>query len=228
MPHSTWKSTGLLVATTLLAALLICASLASLVQLPLLGWSGLALWAVLCALAALTSRLTVTVSNTEGAVQSRKSLAETFIFLATMIYATGANGTVAPATLLAALVALLSSRRAQDRRHVLLNTGAAVISTFLAAWLYAMLVPLFAGMTSGGQGSQLQLGTFLLPLCAFVITQYFLSAGLTAAYTACAAGLAQAKLTRESLIWMAITQVAGAASASLFYFAWQGGGLAFV
>lgn len=228
MLQSKWKYAGLLSATASIAALMLCASLYSLIQLPLLGRTGLALLVGLAALAIVSSRFTVTVETAEGVTQSYKSVAETFIFLAAMIYFTTEAGAVAPATVLAGITGLLTSRRSPDRRLILLNTCAAIISTYVAATLYGFLLALFVGTQADGQGLQLQLGAVLPPLCAFVAVQYFLSAAMIAAYAACADGNDRAKLARESLIWMAITQVAGAASAALFYFAWQGGGLSFV
>jgi diguanylate cyclase (GGDEF)-like protein/putative nucleotidyltransferase with HDIG domain len=229
MLQSKWKYAGLLCATASIAVLLLCASLYTLTQLPLLGPTGLALWAGLTALALVSSRFTVTVETAEGVAQSHKSVAETFIFLAAMIYATVPAAGVAPATILAGIVGLLSARSSRDPRLIVLNTSAAIISTYVAATLYGFLLTLFVGMqVSSGQGLQLQPGTILLPLCAFVAVQYFLSAAMSAAYAACADGKDKAKLSRESLIWMAITEVAGAASAALFYLAWQGGGFPFV
>ncbi|HEY0544581.1 MAG TPA: diguanylate cyclase [Pyrinomonadaceae bacterium] len=233
MPHRKWKSIGLLSATALIAALLLCASLFSLLQLPLLGWSGLALLAALGALAVASTRFTLSISSPEGVAQGQKSVAETFIFLATMIYAAAPAITpatlVAPATILAAIIGLVSNRRATQRRLIFLHTGAGVISTYVAASLYGFLLSLFvATSAANSQGLQLQLGTILLPLCAFVAAQYILSVGITTAYAACLNDSDKAKPTRESLVWMAITQASGAASAALFYFAWQGGGLPFV
>ena len=228
MVQNKWKYTGLLGATASIAALLLCVSLYSLIQLPLLGRTGLALLAGLAALAIVSSRFTVTVETAEGVAQSYKSVSETFIFLAAMIYVTVQAGTVAPATVLAGITGLLTSRRSPDRRLILFNTCAAIISTYVAATLYGLLLTLFVGTQANGQGLPLELGVVLPPLCAFVAVQYFLSAAMIAAYAACAPGSDRAKFSRESLIWMAITQVAGAASAALFYFAWQGGGLSFV
>jgi diguanylate cyclase (GGDEF)-like protein/putative nucleotidyltransferase with HDIG domain len=228
MPQSKWKCAGLLGAITLVASVLLAISLLSLIQLPLLGWAGLIPWAILALLAALSSRLTVTVSTAEGVAQSNKSVAETFVFLAAMIYAVAPTETVAPATLLAALVGFLSSRKSPDRRLILLHTGAAVISTYVATSLYGLLVALLVGMDSQGQVHNLQLGAILLPLCALVAVQFFLSATILAVYEEFGSGRKKSKLSRESLIWMAITQAASGATASLFYAGWQGGGMSFV
>ncbi|MBV9210165.1 MAG: hypothetical protein JOZ52_06025, partial [Acidobacteria bacterium] len=227
MRNRNWKSIGLLGAISLIAALLVSASLLSLPQLPLLGWSGLLLLAALSALAVASTRFTLSISSAEGAGQSQKSVADTFIFLATMIYAAAPASTVAPATILAAIIGLVSSRRLQERRLIFLHTGAGVISTYAAATLYGFLLSLFVEK-SAASDAQLQLGTILLPLCAFAVLQYVLSVGITTLYAACVNAQDKSGLTRESLVWMAITQVAGASSAALFYFAWQGGGLPFV
>ena len=166
MRNRNWKSIGLLGAISLIAALLVSASLLSLPQLPLLGWSGLLLLAALSALAVASTRFTLSISSAEGAGQSQKSVADTFIFLATMIYAAAPASTVAPATILAAIIGLVSSRRLQERRLIFLHTGAGVISTYAAATLYGFLLSLFVEK-SAASDAQLQLGTILLPLCAF-------------------------------------------------------------
>lgn len=228
MAYSKWKYVALLSATTIIAGLLLCVSLLQLLQLPLLGWPGLALWSALVLLALLSSHLTVNVSAAEGSAQSQKSVAETFIFLATMIYVAPASGMmVAPATVLAAIVSLLALRRAADWHSGLMNAAAATISTYVAASLYGLLVTLFAGQELESPALKLQLGTILFPLCVFIAVQYFWNTLLMNAYLAFAPGRERVKLSRESLIWMAITQVAGAASASLFYVTWQGLGFSF-
>ncbi len=225
MSHSKWKSTGLLGVAALVAGLIFTLSLIELFQLPLLGWAGLLPLAALASLAVLSSHFKIAVSTAEGLRQSHKSVAETFVFMTAMIYAVAPAETAAPATVLAALVGILSSRRLQDRRLMLLHTATAVISTYLAAILYGVLVTLIAGNAAGGV-EHFQLGTILIPLCALVTIHYFFGLGMMWAYAAC--DQARTKLSRESMIWMAITQVACVASAALFYAAWQGGGLAFV
>ena len=228
MPQSKWKSAGLLGATTLLAAPLLIISLLSLSSLSLLGWSGLLPWVAIVVLAVFSSHFTVTVSNADGIAPSRKSIAETFVFLAAMIYVAPPAETVAPATVLAALVSFLSLRGTTNRRVMLLNAGAAVISTYVAATLYGVLLSLFTDSTTWEGEATPQFGAILLPLCALVAVQYVLSAAITSAYSALNSAKPTIIFSRESLIWTAITQLAGAASATLFYTAWQGGGVAFL
>ncbi len=225
MPHSKWKSIGLLGATALIALALLSMSVTTLLQLAFQDWSGLIPLAVLVLLAVLSSHFKMAVSMAEGITQSQKSVAETFIYMAVMIYAASTSDTVAPATVLAAIVGFLSARRLQDRRLLILHTGTAIISTYAAASIYGLLLPVVASKAEPN-ALNLQLGTLLLPICALVAVHYFLSATLMFAFAACEQR--KTSFSRESMIWMAITQVACVASASLFYAAWQGGGLSFV
>ncbi len=228
MPQSKWKSAGLLVMTTLLAAPLLIISLLSLSSLSLLSWAGLLPWMAIVVLAVFSSQFTVMVSNADGIAPSRKSVAETFVFLAAMIYVAPPAETVAPATVLAALVSFLSLRGTTNRRVMLLNMGAAVISTYIAATLYGVLLSLFTSSMTGEGAASPQFGAILLPLCALVAVQYVLSAAIISAYTVLNSAKPTIIFSRESLIWTAITQLAGAASATLFYTAWQGAGVSFV
>jgi diguanylate cyclase (GGDEF)-like protein/putative nucleotidyltransferase with HDIG domain len=213
MPKGNWKSLAFLGAVALLAGILFTFALVSLAHLPLKGWTGLMPLAALLVLTVAASRFTVSVTNAYGISRSTKSIADTFILLAVMMYAGRPGFTVAPAVVLAAAVGLISSWRATDRRLTVFTTSASIASTFLAASLYGLLINLFA--SQGAQQSP-GLNTLLLPVCALALTQYFLSTIGVAAFAAFDSG-ESFRLSKESLVWTSITQVAAAASAVLFY-----------
>lgn len=213
MPKGNWKSLAFLGAVALLAGIIFLHALSSLTGLPLSGWKGLMPLAALLVLTVAASRFTVSVMNADGVRQSTKSVADTFIFLAAMMYAVGSTGSVAPAVLLAAVVGLITSWNETDRRLTIFNTAASIVSTFVAASLYGLLINLIAVRSSA---QALTLSELLLPVCAMALAQYFLCTIGVAAFVAFDSGK-PLTLSKESLVWTSITQVAGAASAGLFY-----------
>jgi diguanylate cyclase (GGDEF)-like protein/putative nucleotidyltransferase with HDIG domain len=214
MPKGNWKSLAFLGAIAALAGFIFLSALWTLIGLPLNGWTGLLPLATLLALTIAASRFTVSIMNADGVRQSTKSVADMFIFLAAMMYAgVGSNGTVAPAVVLAAVVGFISSWRESDRRLTVFTTAASVVSTFVAASLYGLLINVTANVNTQ---QTLTLSELLLPVCVLALTQYFLSTIGVAAFAAFDSGEALA-LSKESLLWTSITQVAGAASAGLFY-----------
>jgi len=226
MPQGKWKSLALLGSVAVLAIVLLAYSLFSLHQFPLLGWTGLAPLIGLLILTIAAGSFTVPVTDAGGVGRSQKSIADAFIFLAAMMYAAAPNGSAGPATVLAAVVGFLSSRKSVDRRITVFTTGAAVISTYVAASLYGWFVHILAG-TGDGAAAAVSFDKLLLPLCLLALVQYFLSTIATAAFTAFESG-SPLTLSRESLVWTSMTQVAGAAAAALFYAALLGGGFTFV
>jgi diguanylate cyclase (GGDEF)-like protein/putative nucleotidyltransferase with HDIG domain len=230
MPQGNWKSLTLLGSVTVFAAALLVSALVSLSELPVLSWTGLAPLAVLFLLTIASGRFTVSVINADGFTQSQKSVADAFVFLAVMIYTGAPAHTVAPATFLAVFVGFISSRRSTDRRITVFTIGAAVISTYVAASLYGLLVQLLAGGVAAAEGAEsaLPLGTLLFPLCVLALVQYFMSMLATAAFVVFDSGKMRLTLSRESLVWTSITQVGGAASAALFYSALRDGSIPFI
>jgi hypothetical protein len=228
MPQGNWKSLTLLGSVTVLAAVLLVDALLSLSGLPLLSWTGLAPLAVLFLLTIASGRFTVSVTNADGFTQSQKSVADAFVFLAVMMYAPQPANTVAPAIVLALLVGFISSRRSTDRRIIIFALGAAVISTYVAASLYGLIVRLLAGGGADAAEHSLPLGTLLFPLCVLALVQYFTSLLATAAFVVFDSGKMRLTLSRESLVWTSITQIAAASSAALFYSALHDGGIPFV
>lgn len=219
MPKGNWKSLAFLGAVALLAGILFFFALGTLIHLPLNGWTGLLPMVALLFLTIAASHLTISVTNADGVSQSTKSVADTFIFLAVMMYAGPPASTIAPAVVLAGAVGLISSRRATDRRFTIFTTGASIVSTFVAASLYGLLINLIASQSSQ---QMLSLSALLLPVCVLALAQYFLSTIGVAAFVAFDSGKSL-KLSKESLVWTSITQVAAAASAVLFYSALESG-----
>jgi diguanylate cyclase (GGDEF)-like protein/putative nucleotidyltransferase with HDIG domain len=227
MPEGNWKTLALLGCVAALASVLLILSLVSVVNLPLMGWTGLLPLAGLLVLTLAASRFTVSVTSGDGVSQSEKSVADAFIFLAAMMYAVAPANTVGPAVVLAAIVGFISSWKSSDRRITVFTTGAAVISTYAAVSLYGLLVhTFFKDPNNGSQG--LPLESLLLPLCALALVQYFLSTIATSAFIAFDSGKTRLTLSRESLVWTSITEIGSAASAALFYSALLSGRVPFI
>ncbi len=224
----TWKSTALLVSISLLGLVLIFFGLIATLQLPFLTSAGQFSWMVLLVLTLVASRFTVSITTSVGDSNSRKSVADAFVFLAVILYAAPPANTVGPATLLAAIVGFVSTYGLSSRRESLSTTAIAVISTFVSASCYGFLVNVFANDLSLTSGGGLPLNVLLIPLCVLAILQYFLSTLSTALFLNIIEGKPRVLPSPESLVWTLTTQVAGAASAVLFYSALNGGGLAFV
>ena len=206
--------------------ILLGAALISTVRLPLLTSSGFLSWLGLLALTVVASRFTVSITTSVGVSQSRKSVADALVFLAVMIYAVPPAETAGPATLLAAIVGLVSSYGLASRREVIATTAIAVISTFISASCYGMLVNLFASDPSRDAGNGLPLNVFLVPLCVLAVLQYFLSTLSTVHVLNLIDNEKPHEVpSKESLVWTLTSQVAGAASAVLFYSALKGAGV---
>src|SRR2546426_8573470 len=141
---SNWKSNVLLISISTLGFLLVCSAIVSTVKLPFLTSAGLLSWLVLLVLTLAASRFTVSITTTVGVSQSRKSLADAFVFLAVILYAVPPADTAGPATLLAAIVGFVSTYGLASRRESISTTAIAVISTFLSASCYGFLANIFA------------------------------------------------------------------------------------
>lgn len=223
-----WKSTALLTSISTLGLLLVCFGLIATVKLPFLTREGLLSWLVLVVLTLAASRFTVSISSTVGSNQSRKSVADAFVFLAVILYAVHPADTAGPATLLAAVVGLVSTYGLSSRRECMATTAIAVISTFVSASCYGFLATVFASDLSQGAGHGLPLNVILVPLCVLAVLQYFLSTLATVYFLNIVEGKPRVLPSQESLVWTLTTQVAGAASAVLFYSAIHGAGFASV
>lgn len=228
MQARNWKGNALFVGISLVGGVLLVSALFSTLALPFLGSAGMVPWLVLLVLTFAASRFTVSVTSADGLSQSRKSVADALVFLAVMIYAVPPAGTAGPATLLAAMVGLLSHFRLNNRRQVILTTAIAVTSTFIAASCYGFLVGVFADQAHFDLDRGLPLNVFLAPLCVLALLQYFLSTLATSTFLSIDTGRALVRPSKESIVWTMTSQVAGAASAVLFYSAIRGAGIPFV
>jgi diguanylate cyclase (GGDEF)-like protein/putative nucleotidyltransferase with HDIG domain len=226
MHNPNWKSTALLAGISVAAGILLGAGLLGLIHLPLLGSASIASLVVLLILTFAAGRLAVSVTSRDGVRHSCKSVADVFVFLAVMLYAIPPVDSVGPAILVAAVVGFVSSNGLASRREVVFTTGLAIISAFVSASLYGVLVAQFAG-NGRVAADNLSLNTLLVPIFALAALQYLLS---TAA-TACVLNLAEGKTklipSQEAIVWTLTTQFAGAASAVLFYSAIHDKGFAY-
>lgn len=223
-----WKSTALSISILTLGSLLVCSALISTVKLPLLTSAGLLSWLVLLVLTLAASRFTVSITTTVGVSQSRKSLADAFIFLAVILYAVPPADTAGPATLLAAIVGFVSTYGLTSRRESIITTAIAIISTFVSASCYGFLASVFVSDFSRNAGQGLPVNVLLVPLCVLATLQYFLSTLSTVYFLNIVDGKPRVLPSQESIVWTLTTQIAGAASAVLFYSALNGAGLPFI
>ena len=199
----------------------------STVQLPFLGWTGLAAFFLLLAITLVTSRFTVPVTHADGASHTTKSVADALIFFAVMLYTLAPTFNLGPTIILAAAVALVSSFNRNNRLASLFSVSGSVTAALLAAVAYRLLVSLLAGAAAADNPNGLSLNLVLFPLCVFGIIHYALSTLSIIGSRAFCSG-ARVNLSQESLVWTLITQVANVTSAAMFYGAIHGAGIAFV
>jgi diguanylate cyclase (GGDEF)-like protein/putative nucleotidyltransferase with HDIG domain len=183
---------------------------------------------VLLALTLVASRFTVSITTTVGVSQSRKSVADALVFLAVILYAVPPTETPGPATLLAAIVGFVSTYGLSSRRESISTTAIAIISTYISASCYGLLASVFAHDFSLGAGHTLPVNALLVPLCVLAILQYFLSTLATVYFLNVVEGKPRVLPSQESIVWTLTTQVAGAASAVLFYSGIHSAGLPFI
>lgn len=193
------KSSALFVVISATAGLLLLSAILSIFKLPLLTPAGLASLFNLILLTFAASRFTVALTGTDGVSQSRKSVADALVFLAVMLYAIPPTGTAGPATLLAAIVGFMSTYRLSSRRESIVTTAIAVISTFISASCYGMLVRTFADNPNIGLEGGLPLNIFLIPVCVLAVLQYSLSTLATASFLRIDGGKAAVLPRRRAL-----------------------------
>ena len=223
-----WKGTVLSIGIMTLGSLLVCSGLISTLKLPFLTTAGFLSWLLLLILTLAASRFTVSITTTVGVNQSRKSLADALVFLAVILYAVPPADTVGPATLLAAIVGFVSTYGLTSRRESITTTAIAIISTFVAASCYGFLAGIFVNDFSPSNGQGLPLNVLLIPLCVLATLQYVLSTLATVYLLNIVDGKPRVLPSQESIVWTLTTQLAGAASAVLFYSALNGAGLPFI
>ena len=210
------KSTALVTGISVVSALLLLSALIT--TFGALATSGaIASGLVLLLLTIASSRLSVRVTSNDGVLRSRESIADSFVLLAVMLYAVPPSNSAGPAVVLAALVGFFSNYRLAAQREVLLKTGMAVLSTFVAASFYGPLVELFAAEGELPAQGALPLNVFLVPLLVLAALQYAMSTIATAWFLSFDAGKFTLVPTSETIVWTLTTKLAGAASAVLFY-----------
>ncbi len=226
MQKKNWLSGAVFIGVSLAGAALLIASLLSTTSMPIRGDAGLFSWFGLLLLIFVAGGFTVSVTSNDGQSESKKSAADTFVFLAVMLFAIPPLGTPGPAIVLAAIVAFLSTYSSGNRRQLILTTAIAVISTSISASCYGLLVGVFA-MDSELVGQGLPINVFLVPLCALALLQYFLTTLATAAFISIDTGKQATLPSQESIVWTITAQLSAASSAVLFYSAIHGSGLAY-
>ncbi len=225
MSRLNWKSLLLLGAVSVASAAIFVAGILWTVRLPLLGWSGMVMVVILAALTVASSRFIVPVTSVDGSSQTNKSVADAFIFLGVMMYTTAPANSFGPAILLAAIVGFVSSLSASKWSRVF-AVGVSIISTFVASLAYRLLLTAIGGGgVSLGNGS---LDILLFPLCVFGLLHYALSTFGMIAFTWLSTDNAKLGVSKESIVWTLITQVANVAAAALFFAAIHGAGLPFL
>ena len=204
-------------AISVVGALLLLSAFISTIDLALFTNVEFRSWLLLLLLTIAFIPLTVRVQSNDGVLRSRESIADSFVLLAVMLYAVPPSNSAGPAVLLAALVGFFSTYRLATLREVLLKTGMAVVSTFVAASFYGALVDLFAGETNVGTQGALPLNVFLVPLLVLAALQYAMSTVATAWFLSFDAGKFMLVPSQETIVWTLTTKLAGATSAVLFY-----------
>ncbi len=222
-----WKSNALLAAMLGIGLLVLFASFISTVTAFSLEEVGLLPLVILVALTIVTSRFTVSVTSPDG-TSHRKSLGDALVFLAIILYAIPPANTAGPATLLAALVWLVSPQGSSSRRQSLLTAAIAVVSTFVSASCYGLLADLFASSVNVDLIPAPPLNVVLIPICALAVLQYSLNTLVTSSFLSIDAGKIGGLPSKEGVVWSLTTQVSCAASAVLIYSAIRGGGLPYV
>jgi diguanylate cyclase (GGDEF)-like protein/putative nucleotidyltransferase with HDIG domain len=225
---SNWKSDAFLIGISAIGFLLLCLALVATVKLPFLTSAGLLAWFVLLGLTLVASRFTISITASVGTAQSRKSVADALVFLAVIVYAVPPANTPGPATLLAAIVGLVSTYGLASRKESIATTAIAIVTTFVSASCYGFLVTIFAHNSLLTAGQTLPVNVVLVPLCVLAVLQYFLS--MMATIYILNAGKEKSRIvpSQESIVWTLTSQIAGAASAVLFYSALNGAGVPFI
>jgi len=217
MLKTNWKSNALMVGISVVSVFLLLSAFIGTIDLALFTNVGIGSWLLLLLITIAVSPLSVRVTSADGVLRSRESIADSFVLLAVMLYSVPPSNSPGPAVLLAALVGFFSTYRLATTREVMLKTGMAVVSTFVAASFYGALVVLFAGDSGLATQGALPLNVFLVPLLVLAALQYAMSTIATAWFLSFDAGKFTLVPTQETVVWTLTTKLAGAASAVLFY-----------
>lgn len=217
MLKTNWKSNALMAGIAVVSGFLLLSALIGTIDLALFTNVGIGSWLLLLLITIAFSPLSVRVTSTDGVLRSRESIADSFVLLAVMLYSVPPSNSPGPAVLLAALVGFFSTYRLATTREVMLKTGMAVVSTFVAASFYGVLVELFAGTGGLATEGALPLNVFLVPLLVLAALQYAMSTIATAWFLSFDAGKFTLVPSQETIVWTLTIKLAGAASAVLFY-----------
>jgi signal transduction histidine kinase/CheY-like chemotaxis protein len=157
-------------------------------------------WAILAALAALTSSYSIKIP----AINSKISIADTFFFTNTILYGVPAG------VLTAALDALAGSLRAKTRsrrtQYVLFNVAAMACSAYLGGKAFYLL--LGSGAMSGVPVRDLK--TLVLPLGVLAFAHYLCNSGTVALVVALEKRKSVLHIWKDGFLWTSITYFAGA------------------
>ena len=134
MQKKNWLSSAVFIGTSIAAAGLLLTALLSATSIPMRGEAGVFSWFGLLMLIFVASGFTVSVTSNDGQSESKKSVADTFVFLAVMLFAIPPAGTPGPAIVLAGIVGFLSTYSYGNRRQLVLTTAIAIISTSISAY----------------------------------------------------------------------------------------------
>lgn len=228
MLKTNWKSAALLAGISVPGLALLVSAFVSTADLAFSTTQEIGSWVILLLLTVAASRLTVLVTSADGTQRTRESIADSFVFVAVMLYAAPPASSAGPAVLLAALVGFVSTYGIATNRQVILKMGMAVISTTVAASFYGVLVGLFSGSGEIVAGDGLQLDNFLIPVLVLAALQYALSTVVSSWFLSFEAGGRLVVIpSQETIVWTLTTKLAGAASAVLFYAAIMGKGLSY-
>lgn len=228
MPKSNWKSAALLAGISVPGIALFLSAALDTADLAFFSKQGIGSWLILLLLTLAASRLTVLVTSVDGTPRTRESIADSFVFVAVMLYSAPPASSAGPAMLLAAFVGFVSTYGLATNRQVALKMGMAVISTFVAASFYGLLMNFFAGPTVFTGDASLPLDTLLIPVLVLAALQYALSTVVASWFLSFEAGGRLMLIpSQETIVWTLTTKLAGAASAVLFYAAIMGKGFSY-
>src|SRR5262249_11220366 len=137
MSNRYWTSNAIVGALSAITVVVVGASVVSTLSLPFFTVTGLLSWLALVGVTLISSRFTVLVTTSGGVSQNKKSMADAVVLLAIMMYAVPPADAAGPATLLAAINGVLSTRSLPNRRQALVATINSILATFISASCYA-------------------------------------------------------------------------------------------
>jgi signal transduction histidine kinase/ActR/RegA family two-component response regulator len=156
---------------------------------------------LLVAMAALASRLSISIPHVKGEV----TVGDTLIFLTMLLY----DGEAA--VIMAAVDGLSSSLYVSRKARVcLFNSSQMVTSTFLTVWALRLCFGPILNLNHVAYSSRA-----IAAVCFMTLIQYFSNSGLVATYTALKTSQPIFATWRNSYLWTSISYFAGASVASI-------------